>query len=129
MGLACGWATLATGGLGAAMIGHAVTSFAVFVFTGHAGQVPPAGNEPEEVELRRQIPAGWQDTRRQVAATSAAGESVFETIGPSGYGERSAARQARRTSAVPSNRSDPPREAGANRPTPGPIGGTGTLCP
>jgi hypothetical protein len=64
MGLAFGWATLATGGLGAAIIGHAATSFAVFVFTGHPGQVPLTGREPEEVEGRNAIPAGWQDARR-----------------------------------------------------------------
>ncbi len=122
IGLACGWATLATGGLGAALIGHAVTSFAVFVCTGHTGQVPPDGNEPEEVALRRQIPTGWQDARRPVAATSAAGESVFETIGPSGYGERSAARQARthKRHALQPERPAPsgrrqPTDPGANR--------------
>ncbi len=64
MGLAFGWATIASGGLGAAIIGHAVTSFAVFVCTGHAGQVPAAGNEPEDLELRRLPPLGWQDARR-----------------------------------------------------------------
>jgi membrane protease YdiL (CAAX protease family) len=64
MGLAFGWATLASGGLGAAIIGHAVTSFAVFVCTGHAGQVPRAGFEPEEIESRERAPQGWQDARR-----------------------------------------------------------------
>lgn len=62
-GLACGWATVASGGLGAAIIGHAVTSFGVFVFTSHAGQVPPVGSEPEEVEASRRPPWGWQDVR------------------------------------------------------------------
>ena len=64
MGLAFGWATLASGGIGAAIIGHAVTSFAVFVCTGHAGQVPRAGLEPEELESRRRQPEGWQDALR-----------------------------------------------------------------
>ena len=63
MGLAFGWATLASGGIGAAIIGHAVTSFAVFVCTGHAGQVPPAGLEPEDLERRAGPPEGWQDAR------------------------------------------------------------------
>jgi len=64
MGLAFGWATVVTGGLGAAIVGHAVTSFAVFVFTGHPGQVPLTGREPEEIEHRKAVPEGWQDARR-----------------------------------------------------------------
>jgi hypothetical protein len=64
MGLAFGFATVATGGLGAAIVGHAVTSFAVFVFTGHAGQVATAGTEPEEIAALESIPEGWQDARR-----------------------------------------------------------------
>jgi hypothetical protein len=63
MGVAFGWATLATGGLGAALVGHAATSFGVFVFTGHAGQVAVAGSEPEEIESRTGIPEGWQQVR------------------------------------------------------------------
>jgi hypothetical protein len=62
-GLLGGWATLVTGGIGAAIIGHAGTSFALFVFTGHAGQVAPAGLEPEEVERRQRPPEGWLDAR------------------------------------------------------------------
>jgi len=61
MGLIFGWATIVTGGLGAAIVGHAATSFAVFAFCGHAGQVATAGNEPEEIEARTEIPAGWED--------------------------------------------------------------------
>jgi membrane protease YdiL (CAAX protease family) len=63
MGLVFGWATVVTGGLGAAIFAHAVTSFAVFAFTGHAGQVAPAGDEPEDVAARRAIPEGWEDAR------------------------------------------------------------------
>lgn len=61
MGLAGGWVTLATGGIGAAILAHAVTSFGVFVFTGHAGQVLRAGREPEEIEWLRRPPPGWQE--------------------------------------------------------------------
>lgn len=62
MGLAFGWVTYFTGGIGAAILAHAATSFALFVFTGHAGQVPRFGEEPEEVaELHR--PPGWIDVR------------------------------------------------------------------
>ena len=43
IGLVGGWLTLATGGIGAAFLGHAVTRFAVFLCTGHAGQVAPRG--------------------------------------------------------------------------------------
>jgi membrane protease YdiL (CAAX protease family) len=67
IGLACGWATVSSGGIGAAIIGHAVTSFAVFVCTGHPGQVARAGFEPEEVALRGRPPAGWQDARRPLS--------------------------------------------------------------
>lgn len=64
IGLAAGWATLATGGIGAAILGHAVTSFALFVCTGHAGQVTAPGRDPEELEGRRRVPEGWLDVRR-----------------------------------------------------------------
>ena len=94
MGLAGGWATLATGGLGAAIIGHAVTSFAVFVCTGHAGQVPRVGQEPEEIELRKQLPEGWQDARRPLVAGRGAEPRDFaDQIEPSGFVSR-AERQA-----------------------------------
>jgi len=55
-----GWATLATGGLGAAIAFHAGTSFALFLCTGHSGQAAPTGREPEEIELARRPPDGWQ---------------------------------------------------------------------
>jgi membrane protease YdiL (CAAX protease family) len=62
MGLAFGWATLTTGGIGAAILAHSVTSFAMFVCTGHAGQVLARGKEPEEIEIMSR-PRGWQDVR------------------------------------------------------------------
>jgi membrane protease YdiL (CAAX protease family) len=64
IGLACGWATVSTGGIGAAILAHSLTSFALFVFTGHAGQVTRRGLEPEEIEARRR-PEGWLDARRR----------------------------------------------------------------
>ena len=95
MGLACGWATLATGGLGAAIIGHVVTSFAVFVFTGHAGQVPQAGQEPEDVAARNQSPEGWQVARRSsVAGRGAEPRGLAEQIAPSGFIDRAERRVA-----------------------------------
>ncbi len=55
-----GWLTIITGGIGAAFLGHAVTRFAVFLATGHAGRVAPPGAEPEDIERRRRRPPGWQ---------------------------------------------------------------------
>jgi hypothetical protein len=95
IGVVCGWATLASGGLGAAIFGHAVTSFAVFVCTGHAGRVPSAGREPEELELRTHLPEGWQDARRPLVAGRGAEPRGFaEQIGPSGFADRADRRAA-----------------------------------
>jgi membrane protease YdiL (CAAX protease family) len=60
IGLVAGWATLLTGGIAAAFLGHAVTRVAVFLTTGHAGQPAPRGTEVEEVERRRRAPEGWR---------------------------------------------------------------------
>jgi hypothetical protein len=99
MGLTYGWATLATGGLGAAIIGHVATSFAVFVFTGHAGQVPKAGQEPEDVAARDRLPEGWQDARSPlVAGRGAKSRDLVDQIGRSGYVDR----EERRAAALPS---------------------------
>ena len=48
-----------TGGIAAAFLGHAVTRFAVFLSTGHAGQFLPRGREVEEIEAKRRPPKGW----------------------------------------------------------------------
>lgn len=93
IGLACGWATLASGGLGAAIVGHAVTSFGVFVCTGHAGEVPRPGGEAEELELRRRLPEGWQDARRPLVSGGGAEPRDFaDLIEPSGFADRAARR-------------------------------------
>ena len=60
IGLVGGWATLLTGGIGAAFLGHAITRVAVFLTTGHAGQPPARGTEVEDVEKRRRTPDGWR---------------------------------------------------------------------
>ena len=60
IGLVAGWATLLTGGIAAAFLGHAVTRVAVFLTTGHAGQPAARGTEIEEVERRRRTPEGWR---------------------------------------------------------------------
>ncbi len=59
IGLGSGYATVRTGGIGAAFLGHAITRFATFVATGHAGQPAPVGREDEEIEKKRRIPEGW----------------------------------------------------------------------
>jgi hypothetical protein len=59
LGLAGGWVTAVTGGIAAAFLGHAVTRFAVFLCTGHAGQFLPRGREVEELEKKRRPPDGW----------------------------------------------------------------------
>ena len=60
LGLGSGWVTMQTGGLGAAFIGHAITRVAVFLATGHAGQVALRGRESEDVERRLRPPEGWR---------------------------------------------------------------------
>ena len=49
IGLAGGWLTGITGGIGAAFLGHAITRIAIFLTTGHAGIPKPKGTEDEEV--------------------------------------------------------------------------------
>jgi len=95
MGLAFGWVTLATGGIGAAIVGHAVTTFGVFVFTGHAGQVQFIGREPEELESKSRLPEGWQDARRGSSAGRGAEPSGFVgATEPSGFSDRAGHRTA-----------------------------------
>jgi hypothetical protein len=52
--------TLATGGIGAGLLAHASTRFAIFVTTGHAGQVRPPGAEVEDLAAEKSPPEGWQ---------------------------------------------------------------------
>jgi len=60
IGLIGGVATFRTAGIGAAFLGHAITRVAVFLATGHEGQLAPRGKEPEEVERRSRTPEGWR---------------------------------------------------------------------
>jgi membrane protease YdiL (CAAX protease family) len=60
MGIAGGWLTGITGGIGAAFLGHAITRVAIFLTTGHAGIPKARGTEDEEVERRHRTPEGWQ---------------------------------------------------------------------
>jgi hypothetical protein len=60
IGLAAGWVTGVTGGIGAAFLGHSITRVAVFLVTGHSGLPKARGTETEEVEYRRRTPDGWR---------------------------------------------------------------------
>jgi len=60
IGLAGGWLTGITGGIGAAFLGHAITRVAIFMTTGHAGLPKAKGTETEEVEKRQRPPEGWR---------------------------------------------------------------------
>jgi hypothetical protein len=60
VGAVSGWLVLETGGIGASILGHAVTRFAIFLATGHAGQVRPPGWEPEEEAGYALPPTGWE---------------------------------------------------------------------
>ncbi|HYO44519.1 MAG TPA: CPBP family intramembrane glutamic endopeptidase [Candidatus Limnocylindrales bacterium] len=60
IGVAGGWLTGVTGGIGAAFLGHAITRIAIFLTTGHAGIPKARGTEDEEVERRRRTPEGWK---------------------------------------------------------------------
>ncbi len=63
VGFAGGWLVVQTGGIGAAVVGHAIIRFTVFIATGHAGQISGAvEEEDEEIRLENQsdTPAGWE---------------------------------------------------------------------
>jgi hypothetical protein len=64
IGLLGGYVTWVTGGIGAAFLGNAITRVAVFLATGHEGQLAPRGKEPEEVERRSRAPEGWRAVDR-----------------------------------------------------------------
>jgi membrane protease YdiL (CAAX protease family) len=56
IGLVGGWLTVVTGGIGAAIVAHAITRLALFVVTGHAGS---AGHRGELSEDGLDMP-GWE---------------------------------------------------------------------
>ena len=60
IGLAGGWLTGITGGIGAAFLGHSITRVAIFLTTGHAGIPKAKGTEDEEIERRHRTPEGWR---------------------------------------------------------------------
>jgi hypothetical protein len=64
VGLIGGWATVATGGIGAAFLGHAITRVANFLVTGHSGQAAQRGREVEDLQLLGSAPDGWSPVER-----------------------------------------------------------------
>jgi hypothetical protein len=60
IGLVAGWVTLETGGIGAAFLGHAITRMALFVATGHAGQLQSASDEEPVDDALEMTPEGWE---------------------------------------------------------------------
>ena len=70
IGLIGGWLTVVTGGIAAAFLGHAITRFAVFLCTGHAGPdqaARPGGRGDREA---RRPPEGWRGHRRSRESAS-----------------------------------------------------------
>jgi len=60
MGFVGGWLTVQTGGIGAAFLGHALTRLALFVASGHAGQLrSPVEDEPLP-DADDLTPEGWE---------------------------------------------------------------------
>jgi hypothetical protein len=59
LALVTGWTVIETGGIGAAVLGHAITRFAIFLLTGHSDQSRPFAAEPEVVAGRALPPKGW----------------------------------------------------------------------
>jgi hypothetical protein len=55
-----GWLTVETGGIGAALLGHALTRLALFVATGHGGPRDVPDEEDYRDELAADLPAGLE---------------------------------------------------------------------
>jgi hypothetical protein len=60
VGVVGGWVTVQTAGIGAAFLGHALTSLALFVATGHAGHVHTPAEEEPLPDARELTPEGWE---------------------------------------------------------------------
>ncbi len=93
IGLAAGWMTVVTGGIGAAVIAHSITRLALFVVTGHAGS---AGHRGELSEDGRDLP-GWEPAVDQPdgygpAEEGAAGAAPAGDVGAAPAADADAAR-------------------------------------
>jgi Type II CAAX prenyl endopeptidase Rce1-like len=82
-----GWLVVETLGIGAAVIAHAITRFAVFLATGHSDQARPVGWEPEEVAGRALPPKGWDLADGNGAEAWMAPPSGPPGLGPSYAGQ------------------------------------------
>lgn len=61
LGLITGWLTLETAGIGAAVLGHALMRFTIFLVTGHAGVLRDVTTEYDEaLEASELTPEGWE---------------------------------------------------------------------
>jgi hypothetical protein len=63
-GLIGGWLTVETGGIGAAIIGHALTRLAFFFVTGHGGPRDVPDEEDYRDELAEELPVGLEVVHR-----------------------------------------------------------------
>lgn len=77
-----GWLVVETGGIGAAIVAHAITRFSVFLATGHTDQARPVGWEPEDVAGRALPPRGWD----RVGDGTSPQPWVAPPSGPPGFG-------------------------------------------
>jgi membrane protease YdiL (CAAX protease family) len=76
IGLAAGWMTVVTGGIGAAVIAHAVTRLALFVVTGHPGSAGHMGELSEDgVEL-----PGWEPAHDEPPGDEDDGADVDDAL-------------------------------------------------
>ncbi|HWH24679.1 MAG TPA: CPBP family glutamic-type intramembrane protease [Candidatus Limnocylindria bacterium] len=64
VGFVGGWLTINTGGIGAALLAHALTRVGLFIGTGHAGQLRPRAPAEEALEASDvPPPSGWAVVR------------------------------------------------------------------
>jgi hypothetical protein len=59
-GFVGGWLTIETGGIGAALLGHALTRLAFFVVTGHGGPRDLPDEDDHRDDLADELPAGLE---------------------------------------------------------------------
>lgn len=60
IGIVGGYMVWLTGGIGASVLGHAITRFAIFVTSGHPGQVRAPGEPDDRFEAATLPPEGWE---------------------------------------------------------------------
>lgn len=59
LGILCGISVVVTGGIAAAIVGHAITRFTLFLATGSIGEPRPVDRDPEAREAALRPPDGW----------------------------------------------------------------------